>query len=312
MRDSPVGLSNINAREIQCVQKDSGSFWARLLHYSPAHKRGDFRHVGMKEHEVRDRAFAMPLTQPAYPRGPYRFVDREYFIITYRTDAEKLRPLVPAPLEMEAPLVKYEFIRMPDSTGFGDYTESGQVIPVSYQGQTGSFTHQMFLNDHPPIAGGRELWGFPKKLAQPKLAVETDTLVGTLNYGSVRIATGTMGYKHRALDTVVEARKLAAPNFLLKIIPHVDGTARICELVRFHCEDITVKGAWTGPAALDLYSHALAPVAELPVLQVLSAKHVVADLTLGLGTVVHDYLSPGAAARRRASTSEILIEANAG
>ena len=114
-----------------------------------------------------------------------------------------------------------------------------------------------------------------------------------MNYGSVRIATGTMGYKHRALDTAVEAGKLAAPNFLLKIIPHVDGTARICELVRYHLEDITVKGAWTGPAALDLYSHALAPVAELPVLQVLSAKHVVADLTLGLGTVVHDYLSPG-------------------
>ena len=45
----------------------------------------------MKENEVRDRAFAMPLTQPAYPRGPYRFVDREYFIITYRTDPEKLR-----------------------------------------------------------------------------------------------------------------------------------------------------------------------------------------------------------------------------
>ena len=121
-----------------------------------------------------------------------------------------------------------------------------------------------------------------------------------------------MGYRHCALDIEAEARKLAAPNFLLKVIPHVDGTARICELVRFHLEDITVKGAWTGPAALDLYSHALAPVAELPVLQVLSAKHLVADITLGLGTVVHDYLSPGAAARRRASTSEILIEANAG
>ena len=73
-----------------------------------------------------------------------------------------------------------------------------------------------------------------------------------------------------------------------------------------------MKGAWTGPAALDLYSHALAPVAELPVLQVLSAKHVVADLTLGLGTVVHDYLSAGMTARRRESPSGILIEANAG
>ena len=51
---------------------------------------------------------------------------------------------------------------MPDSTGFGDYTESGQVIPVSYQGKAGSFTHQMFLNDHPPIAGGREFGAFPR------------------------------------------------------------------------------------------------------------------------------------------------------
>jgi len=93
----------------------------------------------MKEHEVRERAFAMPLTQPAYPRGPYRFVDREYFIITYRTDPEKLRALVPAPLEIAAPLVKYEFIRMPDSTGFGDYTESGQVIPVSFAGRNGNY-----------------------------------------------------------------------------------------------------------------------------------------------------------------------------
>ena len=266
----------------------------------------------MKHETVRTTAFAMPLTNPAFPPGPYRFVNREYFIIQYRTDPEALRRVVPAPLEVTAPVVNYEFIRMPDSTGFGDYTESGQVIPVSHQGQAGSFTHQMFLNDHPPIAGGRELWGFPKKLAQPKLAVEIDTLVGTLNYGSVRIATGTMGYKHRALDIELEARKLAAPNFLLKIIPHVDGTSRVCELVRFHLEDITVKGAWTGPAALDLYSHALAPVAELPVLQVLSAKHIVADLTLGLGTVVHDYLSPGVPAQRSPSKSETLIEANAG
>jgi acetoacetate decarboxylase len=262
--------------------------------------------------QIRNVAFAMPLTSPAFPPGPYRFVNREYFIIQYRTDPEALRRIVPEPLELTEPVVNYEFIRMPDSTGFGDYTESGQIIPVSFRGQAGSFVHQMYLNDHPPIAGGRELWGFPKKLAQPKLTVETDTLVGTLDYGSVRIATGTMGYKHRALDISSEERKLTAPNFLLKIIPHVDGSARICELVRFHLEDVTVKGAWSGPAALQLSSHALAPVAELPVLQVLSAKHVVADLTLGLGTVVHDYLERPAIARWRGAVPQTQTETQIG
>ncbi|MCC6780446.1 MAG: acetoacetate decarboxylase [Hyphomicrobiales bacterium] len=244
----------------------------------------------MNEEEVRQRAFAMPLTSPAYPPGPYRFVDREFMIITYRTDPQRLRAVVPEPLTVEEPLVKYEFIRMPNSTGFGDYTETGQVIPVSFRGRKGGYTHCMFLNDEPPIAGGRELWGFPKKLANPSLKVEIDTLVGTLDYGPVRVATATMGYKHRSADPDAVRASLAAPNFLLKIIPHVDGTARICEIVEYQLEDVVLKGAWVSPAALSLQPHALAPVAELPVLEVVSALHMVCDLTLGLGKVVHDYL----------------------
>jgi acetoacetate decarboxylase len=55
--------------------------------------------------------------------------------------------------------------------------------------------------------------------------------------------------------------------------------------------DIVLKGAWTGPGALELHSHALAPVAELPVREVVSATHILADLTLGLGEVVFDYLA---------------------
>jgi acetoacetate decarboxylase len=242
--------------------------------------------------DIKRNAFAMPLTSPAFPRGPYRFSNREFLVITYRTDLDALRALVPEPLEVTEPLVKYEFIRMPDSTGFGDYTESGQVIPVGFRGARGGYVHAMYLNDHPPIAGGRELWGFPKKLASPQLEVEIDTLVGTLDYGKVRIAKATMGYKHRAADAAAVQAALAAPNFLLKIIPHVDGTPRICELVRYYTTQVTLKGAWTGPGSLELHPHALAPVAELPVLKVESALHFVADLTLDLGEVVYDYLSP--------------------
>jgi acetoacetate decarboxylase len=40
----------------------------------------------MKIDAARETAFAMPLTNPAYPRGPYRFYDREFIVITYRTD----------------------------------------------------------------------------------------------------------------------------------------------------------------------------------------------------------------------------------
>jgi acetoacetate decarboxylase len=56
---------------------------------------------------------------------------------------------------------------------------------------------------------------------------------------------------------------------------------RLCELVEYYLENVTVRGAWTGPAALDFHSHALAPVAELPVLEVLSGVHIIADPNLG-------------------------------
>lgn len=246
----------------------------------------------MKAAAVR-RAYAMPLTNPAYPKGPYRFCNREYIIISYRTDPEALREVVPEPLEIAEPIVKYEFIRMPDSTGFGDYTETGQVVPVRLGGEEGVYVHAMYLDDDAPIAGGREIWGFPKKLAAPKISHEGEVIVGTLHYGSVLCATATMGYKHVALDVEEIRHSLVKPNFLVKIIPHVDATPRICELVRFRIEDITVKGAWTAPADLQLYRHAIADVARLPVLEVVSAVHFIADLTLGLGEVVHDYMADG-------------------
>src|SRR6266513_4490333 len=55
----------------------------------------------MREKEILRRAFAMPLTSPSSPRGPYRFVNREYLIITYRTDPVKLRAVVPGPLDID-------------------------------------------------------------------------------------------------------------------------------------------------------------------------------------------------------------------
>lgn len=262
--------------------------------------------------QIRREAFAMPVHNPAYPRPPFRFVNREYFIISYETDPDALRAIVPEPLTPENNLVHYEFIRMPDSSGFGDYTESGQVVSVrDPQGRLGNYTHSMYLDDEGPIAGGREIWGFPKKLARPVLAVDgNDTLLGTLDYGTQRIATGTMGYKHHVLNNEDERRKLAdTPNYLLKVIPHVDGSARICELVRFYLRDVTVHGAWSGPAAIELHPHALAPVADLPVRRVVGARHVIADLTLDIGEVAYDYLAESAGhANAAASTRQTGLD----
>jgi acetoacetate decarboxylase len=235
---------------------------------------------------------SMPAASPSYPRGPYRFVDREYFIVAYRSDAEAVRAAVPEPLvpDPEA-IVYYEWIRMPDSSGFGDYTESGVVIPCSFEGRACNFVSQMYLDDDPPIAAGREIWGFPKKYAHPTLRVAGDTLTGTLDYAEQRVATGTMVYKHdaNARDLAKTHAALSKTQINLKIIPDVDGTPAIAQLVAYELTDIVVKGSWSGAARLHLIPHANAPVADLPVRGIVGGRHFVADLVLPYGRVVHDY-----------------------
>ncbi|QCO57820.1 acetoacetate decarboxylase (plasmid) [Pseudorhodobacter turbinis] len=131
---------------------------------------------------------AMPPSNPSYPRGPYRFMGREYLIITYESDAQAIRAMVPEPLVPDGSNhVHYEWITMPDSTGFGSCQESGVVIPCLLHGEPVNYTAMMFLNDEPPISAGREIWGFPKRWGEPKLEVRTDTLTGTLHYGGERV-----------------------------------------------------------------------------------------------------------------------------
>ena len=244
---------------------------------------------------------SMPLVSPSYPFGPYRFLNREYFIVTYESDPDAIREALPEPLEPDGSnTVLYEFIRMPDSSGFGDYTETGIVIPALYKGEHVNFTAQMYLDCEPPISCGREVWGFPKKFANPVLHVTHDTLTGHIEYAGQPVAIATMGYKHEDLtynagtgmnDPSAIEKKMAKTSVNLKFIPDVDGSAAITQLVAYNLTDIHVKGAWAGPARLHLIPHVNAPVADLPVKKIIGGTHFIADLTLPYGRVLHDYLA---------------------
>ncbi|SDM80232.1 acetoacetate decarboxylase [Allokutzneria albata] len=231
-----------------------------------------------------------PLTAPAYPLGAYRFTDREYLNIFYRTDVEALRAIVPEPLEIDEPLVRFEIMHMGDVGGFGPYTEAGIAVQVRLGEERGEYLHAMYLDSFAAIACGRELSAYPKCLGDARLRVDSGALLGTLDIGSVRVATATMGYKHLPLSEEDALRQITVPTYMVKIVPGYDARPRIAELVRTRITDVTVKQAWTGPARLQLFEHVLAPLADLPVREVVLASHIMTDLTLAPATVLHDYL----------------------
>ncbi len=245
----------------------------------------------MTINDIKKNAFSMPMCSPTANKIDYKFTNREYFIIDYQCDIEILKQVVPEPLKPTG-IVKFEFMKMHDSNGFGSFNEAGQLIEVELDGKKGLYSHIMLLDNLPSIAAGREIWGFPKKYAHPTLAVDSDTLLGTVKYNSVQIAFGTMGYKYQELDKdTIEKSLVDTPNYLLKVIPNVNGRdTDICQLVKYHVKDVTVKGAWTAPADLQMFNHALAPLSQLPVKKIIKGTHFVADVTLGFGEVVFDYL----------------------
>ncbi|MGB8452163.1 MAG: acetoacetate decarboxylase [Anaerocolumna sp.] len=235
---------------------------------------------------------SMPAASPSYGRPPCRFMNREYFTISYESDPASIRQALPEPLQPDGSnIVLYEWIKMPDSSGLGSYEESGIVIPCTFKGEPCNFTAQMYLNNGPAILAGREIWGFPKKWGKPCLIVEeTETLTGTLYYNNILVAMGTMPFKYNVLDDKAVAKTITKTQVNLKLIPDADGSPKIAQLVAYNLEDIFVKGAWTGSARLSLTPHANAPVADLPVKTCIDGKHFIADLTLPYARVMHDYL----------------------
>ncbi len=247
---------------------------------------------------------SMPPTCPSYPKGPFRFVNREYLIITYETDMEAVEAALPEPLEPipgrtpGSAQVFFDWMKMPDSSGFGDYEEAGCGILATLDGEPVNYTAQMYLNDEPPIAGGREIWGFPKKYGEPRLRVIKDTLTGTLHYADELVAMGTMTYKTRSLDPgAVRATLTHKLNINLKLIPDVDGSPKIAQLVGYRMEDAVVHGAWEGEARLHLVPHVNCAVADFPVRRIVSARHQIIDFTLPYGKVLHDYCAEPRPAR---------------
>ena len=70
---------------------------------------------GHDTQRIPSTASSMPLCCPSYPRGPYRFIDREYLLIHYESDPETIRDMLPEPLEPDGNHVIFEWMKMLDS-----------------------------------------------------------------------------------------------------------------------------------------------------------------------------------------------------
>lgn len=237
--------------------------------------------------------FSTPLDAPMVPPFPFTFRDAEILTLTYRTDPEAIRALLPEPLVSTGDRVMIHVYRMNDTDWLGPYHEVNVMVGATLPGKaTGAYSPWLFLSSDIGVAHGRELHGQPKKLGNPKLEFRGDLIVGSLERNGIDVLTGTMPYKQtKAEITDLSAIVPFATNLNLKAIDHIDGTPAIRQLTSRQLADVQVTECWRGPCTVELRPNAQAPLHRLPVVEMLDGFYWKATFTLVPGVILHDYLT---------------------
>ena len=107
------------------------------------------------------------------------FYNAEMLTLVWETTPEAIEKLLPPPLKPAGKPVVMAFVANYPSTNFSlPYKESALFIRASFEGQEGNYCLAMPVTDDMAMAGGREIWGYPKKLANIAFKREGDSIEG--------------------------------------------------------------------------------------------------------------------------------------
>ena len=229
--------------------------------------------------------YSMPADAAAYQRPPFYYRSTRSISVAFETDLEAALEALPAPLALSEPataiLSFYEY----QWTTFGPYNEAILSILVEHKGRPMNYIMHIAVTTEPPMLAGREIWGFPKKLAQIEFKSDRDMIYGTLERpAGIRLASAIVR-PERPADN---GHSGAPPPVSMRLIPSAEENGRpsCAEIVETTAE-VRVIEAWTGVGSIAFAEGSrLDPWNRLPVKRVLQASYVLSEMTLGFGKVI--------------------------
>ena len=225
-------------------------------------------------------AAMMPRHAPLYPPPPYTYSGAEAVIVRYETDRVAAESLLPAGLELQAnALVVVIVVDYADST-FGPYREAIQGIECLWRDERRTAVVAMALTSDAGCAAGREIWGFPKKMAAVTLEREDGRLRGTaVRQGELLVSASVVPTE--ALGGSNEVRVARTVTERLVPSPEEGAPLSLSELVE-SVEESTTRNMWRGTGELELG----AEWAALPVVRVDQGFHRTYDARTPHGRVL--------------------------
>ena len=227
----------------------------------------------------------MPADAAAYQSPPFYYRNTRSISVAFETDAEAALEALPAPLAL--PIPRLRCFRSTNIRGrpFGPYNEAILSLLVEHKGRPMTYIMHIAVTTEPPMLAGREIWGFPKKLAQIEFKSERDMVYGTLERpAGVRLASAIVRPERPATN----GHSSGPPAVSMRLIPSAEenGKPVARKSSRRHTE-VKVHEAWTGTGSIAFAEASrLDPWNRLPVKKVIQASYVLSEMTLGFGKVI--------------------------
>jgi acetoacetate decarboxylase len=231
----------------------------------------------------------------------WEFRGAEMLWAVFRTDRQVVERILPKPLKCPPEPLASAFVGRYPSTNFGvSYREGGLFLGASYKGEEGVYCLAMPVDDAEAMAGGREQFGFPKKVADAiALDRENDHIVGSVVRRGSEILRLECELAGPATEQVLEPLGPVAADldgqpcrkgvsFLFKYFfsPSGRGLDYVPRLVR----QVTLlrprADTRAGKGTVSLASTAADPLGEVPVRDVLSFVYGLWDNDMLPGRVV--------------------------
>lgn len=227
--------------------------------------------------------FSQPAHTPLYGRPPYVYEDVEMFQILFAPTPDSVHSLLPYPIE-PAPRCRASciFARYPSIKGLEPYQECLILLAANYYGKRVVYCPFAWVDTDEALCAGREIWGYPKKLAQIDLTVNKDTAKGRLIRNGTTIIEASVGLLERGKLQHI----LFEDIILQKIIPNIEGGPSMKQLCQVRLQDYSLSLLRGGPATLSLSGSKHDPVASLTPTQIVGGVYGRGRMTLPFGTIL--------------------------
>ncbi|MGO9919700.1 MAG: acetoacetate decarboxylase family protein [Isosphaeraceae bacterium] len=233
--------------------------------------------------------FSMPPYAPLFPKPPYFYSNATLMIFKYVTDVSAAR-MVPDMVELaDPPTAGLVFASYP-SSNLGPYDEVVLFLDVVFKGRPLQFGAFLYVTTDAAMAAGREMGGYPKKIARIEFLSGPDRTAVMERPSGLRICTGTMRPEVRQISSP-DPQKTAGPpaplvlNYLtLRLFPSPQRNQppTLVELLETHWT-INCSEVWTGPGSCQLSGASeLDPLHWAPVLQPIVCELVKGDIRVDL------------------------------